>query len=729
MKNKVLIVFALIVTTILLIGCSSSGSNSSANSQIILQAQSIYSSMTESEKIGQLIMPSYLLLAQSPPASITACTNDLQTPNPSAALINQDCGLAQIGQYHLGAVLTGGGPYLNAPTVTNWAQLNAWATASHARNGGWPQNDPLLLTGCDATHLNMHVQGAVMGPQDIGLGATHDLQLVDQVEQLAAQDALTTGFNWIYMPTIAQVQDLRWGRTYEGFSSDPTLLKSLAAAYIEGLQIIQGGRITGVLATAKHFLGDGGTQYGLDEGNDNFTGTMAQFWTANGQGYEAAVRANVGSIMVSYSAINGDNSRMHFGGVGSWDIINTFKNQGITDTDGQNYQFLGFMVSDWNGSTRAAYFYDQANPTEPPLTLPQIYAKSINAGIDMLMVGQGDSTNPLDPSSPPNFSTVGEVVQAVTEAYATGLISETRLHDAVMRILEVKLSMNPKSAPLSNYSQLQAQERAVALQLAKESLILLKNNNATLPLTPSTIKNVVFIGDTDDLGVQNGGWTINWQGQEGSQYFTGVDQISSGAMTLESGIIAALGDNVNYYHVNPTENDMPLNLNAESTVAISIVAEIPYAEYMGDIGNPNEPDVWYNMGAANGDNLYESLPQNQFLGLQFDPTESSAIQNLRSNGVKIITVVYSGRPMVIGQNLDGNPLSPMSNSDAVIAAFLPGTTGGTAITDAIFGNYLFTSGADGQSNTLPFKWPRDMLDVTTHFALGNLFDVGYGLSD
>lgn len=688
-----------------------------------VQALQIYQNMNEEERIGQLLLPSYVLLANAVSPNGERCAADVNAVGVPEAKMIHDCGLDQIAQYHLGGVLTGAGPYFNASTLQNWVALNALAQQEHVQ--GQPSTgpvDPLLLTGSDVIHGNMHVEGAVIFPHNMGLGVTHDPRLVEKIGQLAGQDSLASGFNWAFMPTVAVAQDLRWGRSYESFSADPRLVKEMARAYVTGFQDIQGRQITGVLSTAKHFIGDGATQYGFDEGDDQYKGDEQDFWNENGQGYEGAVQADVGSIMASYSAINGDNTRMHFGG--NWDIVNQFKTDGIPGSDGQTYKFNGFVVSDWNGHTRAAYFYDQASGQT--LTLPEIMAKTINAGVDMIMLGQGDTSNPFKPQSPPNFTNVKEVFDATKQAVDSGLIPQARLQDAVIRILEVKLALAPHTP--SDYAALQAQERPLALRAAEESLVLLKNTQQTLPVNAQSIKNVVFIGDTDDLGVQNGGWTINWQGQKGSVYFTGPYAISSGATTIEQGVRNVLGNRVHYYYANNFQEAMSAHaFNHHNTLIIAAVAEVPYAEFMGDIGNAAAQDPWYNMGAANGYNLYLGLPQSQWLGLSFTSDEAATIEQLKDQGARVITVVYSGRPVILsGQNAE-DMTGPINSSDAVIAAFLPGTLGGQAVANAIFGQYHFR--ANGYSNTLTFAWPVNLQQVSDHFQSGSLFPIGYGLKD
>lgn len=685
------------------------------------EAKAIFNKMSLDEKIGQLLQPSYVLLAETVSVNARACKEVLKDEaQPSKEQIVKACGLDQIQKYHLGAVLMGGGPYFNSPILPHWIELNALATAEHDKGN---KVDPILLIGNDAIHGNTHVQGGVVFPHNIGLGVTHDPKLVYQIGKLTGQDSLASGFNWVYMPTLAMAHDLRWGRTYESFGEEGALVKILGRAYIEGLQNIRFHHITGPLATAKHFIGDGATQYGFDEGDDAYSGSLKNFWFANGVGYEGAVQAHVATLMVSYSAINDqgthNETRMHFGG--RWNILNQFKHHGIQGEDKALYHFPGFVVSDWNGHTRAGYLYNLAHPA---LNLSEIYAKAMNAGIDMFMIGQGETFGHF-PDEEGSYNSVDEAFNALKNAYQQGWITPKRLEEAVTRILQVKLVMRPKID--IDYSSLQEEERSVALQAAQESLVLLKNEPATLPLHRETIRNVIFVGETNDLGIQNGGWTINWQGQKGDQYYTDADQVSSGALTLEQAVKKNLPENIHYYFINKmTQDSLPENLDAKNSVVISVVAEAPYAEFMGDIGNEEAPDIWYNVGAENETNKYFKLPQKKTLALQWNKAEASAIQVLKQQGIPVITVVYSGRPVVLSS---GGIQSPLKNSDSVIAAFLPGTLGGQALDNALFGDYRFRSENQGQSNTLTFPWPETMGQVEKHFSSGALFPIGYGMAD
>jgi beta-glucosidase len=654
------------------------------------KASEIVSEMSLDEKVGQLLLPTYALLITSK----EACKTAMEKPRSAASdkQVIEDCGLNQIAQYKIGSVLQDGGPYVGKADMETWIRLNSLAQEIHKKN---VKKDPLLLTGNDAIHGNNHAAGAVIFPHNIGLGVTHDTEMVRHIGELVAKDSLYAGFNWVYMPTVAVAQDLRWGRTYESFSQEPSLVKALAKSYIEGFQ--QGG----AMATVKHFIGDGATDYGIDEGDATFNGSPEKFWQIHGQGYNGALEANVYSMMISYNAING--KRMHFGG--PWDSINDFKNR---------KGFYGFVVSDFNGVTRAEYFEKRQR------RLPEVFADSLNAGMDMFMVGNWDLMNPFDPTSPYYCKTIGDAVIALKTAVNEGLISKEQLNKIVVRILTTKLAaldnMNNEKMQKNDYDVLQKKQRAIALKAAEKSLVLLQNKNNLLPLKSKKLKYILIAGPVDDLGSQNGGWTINWQGQKGDQYFTGPDKVSSGATTILEGIKKYFkGAKV----LNVKEMNTVKDISPDNTLILTVVAEPPYAEYMGDIGNnAGVVDAFYEKGAAGGENEYMKLPQSTELKLDWANDESKAIMQLRQKEIPVVSIVYSGRPVVL--------TNVLQNSDAVIAAFLPGTLGGDAIANALMGKYLFRM--EWQSNTLTFPWPRNMADVENRFKEGSLYPIGYGLA-
>tara|TARA_R110000868_G_scaffold8205_9_gene42879 strand:+ start:57552 stop:59723 length:2172 start_codon:yes stop_codon:yes gene_type:complete len=675
--------------------------------QYMQQAQAIYAKMSQQQKVGQMLLPAYKLLANGveqphgKPA-MYLCQQLFSNGNsPTQEQVDTQCGFNQIQTYDIGAVLQDGGPFFDAPTLSNWRRLNHYADIAHATN----MLDPVLLKGSDVIHGNNHVQGAVIFPHNMGLGATHNPELLRKLGQLAGEDTLASGFNWAYSPTVAVAQHIHWGRSYESYSINPEQVKDYAYEYISGLQDAKNGYITGPLGSVKHFIGDGATQYGYDEGNDVTDLTPHEFWMENGLGYEGAINAGIGNMMLSYTAINGQ--RMHMGNdTPGWDFVSQIMHQGVTGSD-KTYHFDGFTVTDYNGTTRASYFYNQTHPDHPLTSLASILAKGVNAGTDMFMLGLGDAHNPFDPKSKPYYTSVKDASDALNQAINEGFITPERLQQAITHILAVKLAI--KAQQPIDYKALQAKERNVALTAAEQSLVLLKNANNTLPLPTENIHHVLVVtngkNDADDIGLQNGGWTINWQGQEGNQYFEGADKVSSGSETLADALKARLGDTAITYLNNSNVTDYKNIINAHHYDAVIVLlAEFPYAEYMGDIATPEHPDAWYEKGVADPDaqkheNLYAPKVQKANLDLILNPNLRKAILILKDQDTKIITVVYSGRPVNVTQSLH--------DSQTVIAAFLPGSLGGTAIVNAIFGDYHFCHG-DCSNNTSPnrlsFPW-------------------------
>jgi beta-glucosidase len=688
--------------------------------QYISQAHQLVSHMTLEKKIGQMLVPTFDLLADDWGKNTAKSCKESWEKEKDLKKLGQLCGLEGIKKYHLGALLAAGTPLTFFDKQTN-ANLKKLAELSKSYYDG-PQGTSLLL-GTDAVHGNQHIPGAVLFPHNIGLGATHDPELIKQIGQWTAHDVALSGFNWAYVPTVAIAQDYRWGRTYESFSSDPTIVKLLAKAYIDGVQNIRADQITGVLAAAKHFIGDGATKNGEDEGYSE-TADLKKFWQDQGAGYRGAIEANVGSIIASYSSLN--DVPMNFGG--PTNILNTFKEKGLSDNN-NTFRFNGFIVSDYDGVSRAMYKYNLTHKDK--MDYLHGVAKAINSGVDMLMLGDGgvyenpfayEKFPPYKMTSPLLFQDVKTVRDTLLKAATEKLIPETRIDDAVTRIIAVKLAMQDSGKIAIN-----SNEKEIALSAAEESFVLLKNKDHVLPLKKSDIKNVILLGKYDDIGSQSGGWTVYWQGQMGNVIWALPENKSSAnAYSVKDGIEKVLGNNVNIISGNKISNELSA-YPPKNTIAIITLAEPPYAEYMGDVDNQNP---WYIRGALTGENINMPTKQSKFLGVKFSKQESKIIEKLKKQGIKIITVLFSGRPMVITK---GGKKAPLNNSDAFIAGFLPGPTGGLAIADTLFGEYHLKSHTyenKGQvyfSNTLPFAWPKKMEEVKLHNY--TLFPVSYGLKN
>ena len=488
--------FILIISLIMLWSCKEEPS--SPNDQlpsVSERVNSLLSQMSLDEKIGQM------------------------TQAERGALQN----ITDIKTYYLGSLLSGGG---SAPS-TNSAQ--AWADMyDYFQNFALQTRLKIpLIYGIDAVHGHNNVFGATIFPHNIGLGCTRNPQLIEQAARVTAEEVSGTGIDWTFAPCIATVRDERWGRTYEGFGETPELSVSMAQAMVRGYQGSSLSDYGNILACAKHFLGDGGTQGGDDQGN-----VVADEQTVRNlhlQGFVSAINAGVKSIMVSYSSINGQ--KMH--GSKYW----------ITDVLKDELGFKGFVVSDWQG-------IDQL-----PGDYKSDIQNSINAGVDMVMV-------------PNNYL---EFIQYLKELVNENRVSIERIDDAVRRILTVKFELGLFEKPFTDRSLTptvgSAAHRSVARQCVRESLVLLKNENNFLPLSKN-INHILVAGKNGlDIGNQCGGWTISWQGSSGD--------ITTGT-TVYQGIKNAV----------PSSTTVSYSFNGSSTqgadVAIVVVGETPYAEGNGD---------------------------------------------------------------------------------------------------------------------------------------------------
>src|SRR5438132_1264457 len=376
---------------------------------------------------------------------------------------------SDIETYFLGSLLSGGGsaPAENKPSA--WADMYDRYQQNALRTRlGIP-----LIYGIDAVHGHNNVFGATIFPHNIGLGCTRNPKLVEAVARATAAEVAATGLDWTFAPCIAVPQDERWGRTYEGFGETPELAEMLAPAEVRGFQG-DAGR-TSILAIAKHFLGDGGTEAGVDQGN-----TIADDATLRAvhlPGYRAAVKAGVGAIMASYNSVNGE--KVH----GNRHLL--------TDVLKGELGFQGFIVSDWKAIDKL------------PGDLEDDVEQSINAGIDMVMV-------------PDEYH---DFIATLKKLAAAGRVSQSRIDDAVRRILIQKFRFGLFERPLTDRSLLaqvgSSEHRQLARQAVRESLVLLVNRNHALPLAANVESILVAGKNADDLGHQCGGWTISWQGGGG----------------------------------------------------------------------------------------------------------------------------------------------------------------------------------------------------------------------
>ena len=378
-----------------------------------------------------------------------------------------------------------------------------------------------LLFGVDAVHGQNTFEGATIFPHNIGLGASGNSGLVEQIAAITALEARATGFNWVFSPCIAIPFNEKWGRVYEAFSESTELTTEMAVASVKGHQGNLKDRVK-VMATAKHYVGDGATDFGVEGGETTISMKMVNDLLL--PPYRAAVANGVGSIMASFNTLEGISMHAH----------KTL----ITDTLKGNMKFDGIVLSDWKG-------YYRFGETDV-----------INAGVDMVMAVDGDLDN---------------YQSGLKAAVLKGTVTTDRIDDAVRRILRQKIRLDLFNNPFPDSSLIESigknEHRAIAKQAVRESLVLLKNENGVLPLNKNT--KVVVVGEfADNSGLQSGGWTINWQGTTESY---------KGATTILDGIKKISQSEV-IYDKNGTGHVK------DADVAIVVVGETPYAEFYGDIG-------------------------------------------------------------------------------------------------------------------------------------------------
>ena len=584
------------------------------------QAKQLLAKMTLEEKIGQMTQPDQEFILRTP--------EDIQ-------------------KYFIGSVLSGGDsdPRVDGKpdnSVGAWTNLYDRIQSEAVKTRlGIP-----ILYGIDAVHGHSNVLGAVMFPQNIALGCTRDAALVEKIGRITAEEVRATGIQWTFGPCVTVPQDIRWGRTFEGYSEDPEVVRTLGAAAVRGLQGADLSSPLSILACVKHYAGDGGTsavaagdRVRLDQGDTKVD--EATLRRIHLPGYIAAIQAGAGSIMPSYSSWNG--------------VKCSASKRLLTEILKQELGFEGFLISDYNA-------IGQIKPGDFKGSIEI----SINAGMDMAM----------EPSDYRNYITL------LKELVNEGKVPMSRIDDAVTRILRVKLAMglmDPGRSALAD-RKLQASfgsqaHREVAREAVRKSLVLLKNENRTLPLSKQAARIHVAGKSADNIGNQCGGWTIQWQGQSGN--VPGL-----GGTTILTAIKSAVSPATRVtYSLDGT--------GAEgAAVGVVVIGERPYAEGMGDR-----------------------------VDFSLDKEDIEAVGNMKKAGIPVVVILVAGRPMLVNEILP--------RADALIAAFLPGTEG-QGVADVLFGDYKPTG-------KLSFSWPRsnDQLPLNANLSGGKydpLFKLGYGLT-
>jgi beta-glucosidase len=536
---------------------------------------------------------------------------------------------ADLKTYGLGSILNGAGntPTPNTPEV--WCDMiDSYQAAAMRTRLQIP-----FIYGTDAVHGHNNVLGATIFPHNIGMGATRDPDLVHRMGVIVAKEIRATGAHWTFAPCITVPQNEKWGRTYEGYSEDTALVTQLGTAFVKGLQgdnypmdLLRNDK---VIACVKHYIGDGATTGGINEGFTAATETVVRQKYL--PPYIAAIGAGVQTVMVSFSKIDGGecHASRHY----------------ITDILKKELQFDGFVISDYNGVD-----YNDSN-------YRNAVKLAVNAGIDMIMVS----------------NKWRECLADIKSLVNTGEIPESRLDDAVRRILRVKFRLGLFDKNTADRSLIATfgcdDHRAVAREAVRKSLVLLKNQRNILPIAKQGKKIFVAGKCADNIGYQCGGWTISWQGKSGN--------ITNGTTILQGIRNVATEDTITYSEdgTGAAGNDL----------SIIVIGESPYAESRGD--NPN---------------------------LTLDDTDLATLQNVRKAGIPMVVVLISGRPIIISKEI-----GPWA---AFVAAWLPGTEG-QGIAEVLFGD-------DNFHGKLPMVWPKSInqLPINPNDGQKPLFPFGAGLT-
>ena len=614
-----------------------------------------------------------------------------------------------IAKYFLGSILSGGGSVPDDNTPKGWVNM----VNNYQRQALSTRLKIPLIYGIDAVHGHNNVVGATVFPQNIGLGCSNNPELIYQVNHATAVEVAATGLHWTFSPCITVPQDDRWGRQYEGFSESTEIVTRLTHAAITGyedaLDIFDGRQIA---ACAKHFIGDGGTNwetgslkegihtYKIDRGDTQLT--EEELRKVHLPPYLEAIKAGVKTVMISFNSWNG--VKCH----GSKYLIN--------DLLKTELNFEGLVVTDWAGID------------EIPGDYKSDIITSINAGIDLVMV----------PGSLYGQNHYKTFIELLIEAVKEGSIPMSRIDDAVRRILLVKHDLGLFESPYGKIeyaSHVGSEEhRRVARDAVRKSMVLIKNESNILPLKKN--ENLTIVGSgANNLGMQNGGWTVEWQGKirpdfkildkngngtikpkEVNSYFKGIydskydsgaansffknmDKDSNGSVNQEefqgyeksspfqpngTSILSAIleaSDESGLVTYDPSAN----NLSKEDIV-IAVIGEYPYAEGYGD--NPS---------------------------IELNSHDKAVLERCYESGNQMIVIMLSGRPLIINDHV--------KKWNGFIAVWLPGMAG-EGVSDVVFGDYSPTG-------KLSFSWPRNTGQLPLNEGDLNydpLFPFGHGLT-
>ncbi|CAH8362933.1 unnamed protein product [Eruca vesicaria subsp. sativa] len=560
-------------------------------------------------------------------------------------------------KYMIGSVLSN--PYDTGANISKRVEIaNIMQKLSLSTRLGIP-----MLYAIDAVHGHNTFINATIFPHNVGLGATRDPELVKKIGAITALEVRATGIAQAFAPCVAVCRDPRWGRCYESYSEDPKIVNMMTESIMDGLQ----GNApyvadfqTKLAGCAKHFVGDGGTVNGINE--NNTVVDKNTLFNVHMPPFETAVKKGIASIMASYSSLNG--VKMHA------------NRAMLTDYLKGTLKFQGFVISDWLGIDRIT--------TPPRANYTYSIEASINAGIDMVMV-------------PWEYK---EFLEKLTNLVNGGYIPMSRIDDAVRRVLRVKFSLGLFENPMAENTLAtefgSEAHREVAREAVRKSMVLLKNGKTdkdkVVPL-PKKVKKIVVAGaHANNMGWQCGGFTLTWQGFNG----TGEDIARNKAMhlptgktrgtTILDGILKTVDPTTEVVYVEEPNQDTA-KLHADAAYTIVVVGEAPYAETRGD-------STTLNMAEPGPDTISHTC----------------------GSGMKCVVVLVTGRPLVIEAYIDF--------MDAVAVAWLPGTEG-QGVADVLFGDHPFTG-------TLPRTWMKSVSQLPMNVGDSTydpLFPFGFGITN
>ncbi len=604
----------------------------------------------------------------------------------------------EVKKYHIGSVLSGGGSVPGDNKPDDWIKMNDAYWEASMEEDEEHLAIPIIY-GVDAIHGNTNVKGAVVFPHNIGLGAANDPDLLERIAAVTAKEIAATGVEWTFAPTLAVARNDHWGRTYESYSEDPKIVCDYAPRFVKGLQGNYGEE--NVIACAKHWVGDGATLHGIDQGDMCIS--EHELRRIHVPPYKAAIDAGVLTVMVSLSSWYGEKCHGH-----KFLITDLLKNE---------LGFNGFVISDWDGIDYLDKSYEESA------------VMAMNAGMDMFMI----------------TGKWKEFIQHMKANIHNGHIPMERLDDAVRRILRVKFlfGMFEKPRPTERTLSLDhscfgsLEHREVAREAVRKSLVMLKNDEDILPLNKNA-RILVAGKNAHNRGHQCGGFTVAWQGvddndesKDKTYIMTDSEKEKPRDKKISNGIShrsSIIGGSSIWEGIQAVAPNAHLSIDgsdadpAKYDVAIVCIGEVPYAEMLGDI---RVEGLRKGLKISKGSSIDDTLPGDEIpivkkgpygthLYLhELHPEDIATIKNITSKGIPVVTIMICGRPLVIEQELE--------ESKAFVIAWFPGSEG-QGVADVIFGDYDF-------QGKLSFSLSRFDQE---NWNLGDenynpLFPYGYGL--